>query len=135
MPGTAGSEATSRANSRQLRRPQRGATTSMNMGGYVIRTANRGRFTTVSESWTQQACEPAVRRNTFTGMGRPRRQTGRPTVEQTGTEADCAAGTAAYQGWFESPERTGVLQQSRSAREAIFEGAPWWRTARRVHLT
>jgi hypothetical protein len=99
MPGPAGSAAPSQGNSATTAPANAAATTSMNWAGYVS-TGNQGTFTTVSASWTQPAvtCGAA---NTFSSFWVGLDGDGTPTVEQTGTEADCAAGTAAYQGWFE----------------------------------
>jgi hypothetical protein len=71
----------------------------MNWAGYAS-TGNQGTFTSVSASWTQPAvtCGAA---NTFSSFWVGLDGDGTPTVEQTGTEADCDAGAAAYQGWFE----------------------------------
>lgn len=75
------------------------AVTSQNWSGYVS-TGNQGTFTSVSASWTQPTvtCGAA---NTFSSFWVGLDGDGTPTVEQTGTEADCTGGTAAYQGWFE----------------------------------
>jgi hypothetical protein len=54
-------------------------------------------------------------------LGRPRRRW-TSTVEQTGTEADCADGAASYQGWFEmfpaAPVFFGETVQSGDAMSA-----------------
>jgi hypothetical protein len=75
------------------------AMTSHNWSGYAG-TGNPGTFTNVSASWTQPAvtCGAA---NTFSSFWVGLDGDGTPTVEQTGTEADCNAGAAVYQGWFE----------------------------------
>ncbi len=75
------------------------ATTSENWAGYAA-AADAGTFTSVSSSWT----EPAVTctaTNTFSSFWVGLDGDGTNSVEQTGTEADCDAGTASYQGWFE----------------------------------
>jgi hypothetical protein len=75
------------------------AVTSQNWAGYVA-AGNAGTFTSVSASWT----EPAVTctaTNTFASFWAGLDGDGTNTVEQTGTEADCDGGAAAYQGWFE----------------------------------
>jgi hypothetical protein len=75
------------------------AVTSQNWAGYAA-AGNAGTFTSVSASWT----EPAVTctaTNTFASFWAGLDGDGTNTVEQTGTEADCDGGAAAYQGWFE----------------------------------
>ena len=75
------------------------AVTSQNWAGYAS-AGNPGTFTSVSASWT----EPAVTctaTNTFASFWAGLDGDGTNTVEQTGTEADCDGGAAAYQGWFE----------------------------------
>ena len=75
------------------------AMTSENWAGYVS-AGNPGTFTSVSASWTEPAvtCTAADTFSSFwVGLDGDRTD----TVEQTGTEADCAAGAATYQGWFE----------------------------------
>ena len=75
------------------------AVTSQNWAGYAS-AGDPGTFTSVSASWT----EPAVTctaTNTFASFWAGLDGDGTNTVEQTGTEADCAGGAAAYQGWFE----------------------------------
>jgi Peptidase A4 family len=99
MPGPAGSAAPSQGNSATTAPANAAATTSMNWAGYVS-TGNQGTFTNVSASWTQPAVTCGAT-NTFSSFWVGLDGDGTPTVEQTGTEADCAAGTAAYQGWFE----------------------------------
>jgi peptidase A4-like protein len=75
------------------------AATSQNWAGYVA-AGNPGTFTSVSTSWTQPTvtCGTA---DTFSSFWVGLDGAGTPTVEQTGTEADCANGTAAYGGWYE----------------------------------
>ncbi len=75
------------------------AMTSQNWAGYAS-AGNAGTFTSVSASWT----EPAVTctaTDTFASFWAGLDGDGTNTVEQTGTEADCDAGAATYQGWFE----------------------------------
>ena len=100
MPGPAGSASPAQGNSATTApAANAAAVTSMNWAGYAS-TGNQGTFTSVSASWTQPAvtCGAA---NTFSSFWVGLDGDGTPTVEQTGTEADCDAGTAAYQGWFE----------------------------------
>lgn len=75
------------------------ATTSMNWAGYAS-TGNQGQFTHVSASWTQPAVTCGAS-DTFASFWVGLDGDGTPTVEQTGTEADCTGGAAVYQGWFE----------------------------------
>jgi Peptidase A4 family len=73
--------------------------TSQNWAGYAA-AGTPGTFTSVSASWTQPTvtCGAA---QTFSSFWVGLDGDGTPSVEQTGTEADCDGGTAAYQGWFE----------------------------------
>jgi hypothetical protein len=75
------------------------AATSQNWAGYVA-AGNAGTFTSVSTSWTQPTvtCDAA---DTFSSFWVGLDGAGTPTVEQTGTEADCANGAAVYGGWYE----------------------------------
>lgn len=73
--------------------------TSQNWAGYVS-AGSAGTFTSVSASWTEPAvaCTATA---TFASFWVGLDGDGTATVEQTGTEADCQGGEAAYQGWFE----------------------------------
>jgi hypothetical protein len=73
--------------------------TSQNWAGYSA-SGSPGTFASVSASWTQPTvtCGAA---QTFSSFWVGLDGDGTPSVEQTGTEADCDGGTAAYQGWFE----------------------------------
>jgi hypothetical protein len=75
------------------------AATTMNWSGYAA-TGASGSFTSVSTSWAQPAvtCGSA---NTFSSFWVGLDGVNTPTLEQTGTEADCSGGTAAYSGWYE----------------------------------
>lgn len=73
------------------------ATTSENWSGYA---ATGGQFTSVSAAWTQPAVT-CTAQDTFSSFWVGLDGDGTQTVEQTGTEADCASGTAAYSGWYE----------------------------------
>lgn len=75
------------------------AMTSVNWAGYAAAGA-AGQFTSVSTSWTQPAvtCNAT---NTFSSFWVGLDGDGTNTVEQTGTEADCSNGAAAYSGWWE----------------------------------
>jgi hypothetical protein len=72
---------------------------SENWSGYAA-TGAANSFTSVSSSWAQPAvtCGAA---STFSAFWVGLDGDGTPTVEQTGTEADCANGAASYQGWYE----------------------------------
>jgi hypothetical protein len=54
----------------------------------------------VSSSWAQPAVSCGGT-DTFSDFWAGLDGDGTPTVEQTGTEADCDQGTASYQGWYE----------------------------------
>lgn len=73
--------------------------TSQNWAGYAA-AGQAGQFTSVSASWTQPTvtCDA---NQTFSSFWVGLDGDGSPTVEQTGTEADCNGGQATYQGWFE----------------------------------
>jgi len=72
---------------------------SANWAGYAA-TGAAGSFTSVSSSWAQPAVSCAAA-STFSSFWVGLDGDGTPTVEQTGTEADCANGTARYRGWYE----------------------------------
>lgn len=73
--------------------------TSVNWSGYAA-TGTPGQFTSVSTSWTQPAVTCGAT-NTSSSFWAGLDGDGTNTVEQTGTEADCANGTATYAGWWE----------------------------------
>lgn len=75
------------------------AATSVNWAGYAA-TGAAGTFTSVATSWTQPAVTCSAT-NTFSSFWAGLDGDGSQTVEQTGTEADCSAGAATYQGWYE----------------------------------
>ena len=75
------------------------AATTMNWSGYAV-TGTAGSFTSVSSSWTQ----PAVicgSTDAFSSFWVGLDGVGTPTLEQSGTEADCSDGAAVYSGWYE----------------------------------
>src|ERR1700678_1562675 len=75
------------------------AAASENWAGYAA-AGTAGAFTRVSASWAEPTvtCTAAQTLSSFwVGLDGD----GTSTVEQTGTEADCADGAASYQGWFE----------------------------------
>ena len=75
------------------------ATTSENWAGYAS-AGTPGQDTNVSASWTQSAVT-CTATDTFSSFWVGLDGDGTPSVEQTGTEADCNAGAATYEGWFE----------------------------------
>jgi hypothetical protein len=83
--------------------------TSQNWAGYAAEGA-QGTFTSVSASWAQPTvtCGAA---QTFSSFWVGLDGDGSPSVEQTGTEADCDGGTAAYSGWFEMFPAAPVFYQ------------------------
>jgi hypothetical protein len=92
MPGSAGAAGLGPDNA--------AAMTSVNWAGYAATAQTQGSFTSVSASWT----EPAVTCSggqTFSAFWAGLDGDGTPTVEQTGTEADCTGATASYSGWYE----------------------------------
>src|ERR1700689_4543507 len=95
MPGPAGSSSAESGAARNTVR----AAASENWAGYAA-AGTAGAFTRVSASWSEPAvtCTAA---QTFSSFWVGLDGDGTSTVEQTGTEADCAGGAAAYQGWFE----------------------------------
>jgi len=72
---------------------------SENWAGYAV-TGTAGSLTSVSSSWAQPAVTCGAT-DTFSSFWVGLDGDGTPTVEQTGTEADCAGGAASYQGWYE----------------------------------
>jgi Peptidase A4 family len=75
------------------------AAASENWAGYAA-AGTAGTFTRVSASWAEPAAACAAD-ETFSSFWVGLDGDGTSTVEQTGTEADCANGAASYQGWFE----------------------------------
>jgi hypothetical protein len=75
------------------------AATTQNSAGYAA-TGAAGTFTSVSSSRAQPAVSCGSSR-TFSSFWVGLDGTSTSTLEQTGTEADCAGGQAAYSGWFE----------------------------------
>jgi hypothetical protein len=102
MPGPAGpAPSWSRAPSPQAQGfdANAAAMNSQNWAGYAS-AGNPGTFTSVSASWTEPAVTCAAT-DTLASFWVGLDGDGSTTVEQTGTEADCDGGAAAYQGWFE----------------------------------
>jgi hypothetical protein len=75
------------------------AATSTNWSGYAA-AGQPGTFTSVSSSWTQPTVTCGTQQ-TFSSFWVGLDGDGTQSVEQTGTEADCANGAASYQGWWE----------------------------------
>ena len=75
------------------------AVTSQNWAGYAA-AGNAGTFTSVSASWSQPAVT-CTATDTFSSFWVGLDGDGTNSVEQTGSEADCNGGNAAYSGWFE----------------------------------
>lgn len=86
------------------------AMTSVNWAGYAAAGA-AGQFTSVSTSWTQPTVTCGAT-NTFSSFWVGLDGDGTNTVEQTGTEADCSNGTAAYSGWWEMFPNAPVFYQN-----------------------
>jgi hypothetical protein len=111
MPGPAGSASSAQGSSAQGSSAQgssaqsavanaaNAGATSENWAGYTSAGA-AGTFTSVSASWSQPAVT-CTATDTFSSFWVGLDGDGTNSVEQTGTEADCAGGAAAYQGWFE----------------------------------
>ncbi len=73
--------------------------TSTNWSGYAV--VGAGPYQSVSASWTQPAVNCARTRNGYAAFWTGIDGDTTETVEQTGTEADCSAGTARYGAWYE----------------------------------
>jgi hypothetical protein len=73
--------------------------TTENWSGYAA-TGSAGAFTSVTSSWAQPAvtCDGS---DTFSSFWVGLDGVNTQDLEQTGTEADCAGGTAEYSGWYE----------------------------------
>jgi Peptidase A4 family len=102
MPGPAGSSRSLRPESASAANAATGtvaAATSENWAGYVA-AGTAGAFTSVSSSWAEPTATCGGS-ETFSSFWVGLDGAGTDTVEQTGTEADCANGAATYQGWFE----------------------------------
>jgi len=93
MPGSAGPPGLGPDNAADM--------TSVNWAGYAATAQTQGSFTSVAASWAEPAVTCQQRGQTFAAFWTGLDGDGTPTVEQTGTEADCTNGTATYQGWYE----------------------------------
>jgi len=90
--------------------PVNAAAASANWAGYAA-AGQPGSFTSVSASWSQPAVNCGNAAQAFSAFWVGLDGDGTPTVEQTGTEADCSNGAAAggpgqsstvtNQGWYE----------------------------------
>lgn len=72
--------------------------TSDNWAGYA---ATNGRFTSVTATWRQPAVNCSVTRTGYSSFWIGLDGDGTSSVEQTGSEADCAGGSAQYGAWYE----------------------------------
>lgn len=72
--------------------------TSGNWAGYA---AVGGRYTSVTATWKQPAVNCSVTRNAYSSFWIGLDGDGSSSVEQTGSEADCASGHAEYSAWYE----------------------------------
>ena len=100
MPGPAGSSSAGSPSAESgTARNTVTAAVSENWAGYAA-AGSAGAFTQVSASWSEPAVTCAADQ-TFSSFWVGLDGDGTSTVEQTGTEADCADGAASYQGWFE----------------------------------
>jgi peptidase A4-like protein len=99
MPGPAGSASSAASSQGAVANATNAGATSENWAGYTSAGA-AGTFTSVSASWAQPAVT-CTATNTFSSFWVGLDGDGTNSVEQTGTEADCNDGAAAYQGWFE----------------------------------
>jgi hypothetical protein len=78
---------------------------STNWAGYVI--LGSGPYGTISAKWTQPAVECAATPTAYSAFWVGLDGDGSKTVEQTGTEANCSGGGAAYGAWYEMyPKRS-----------------------------
>jgi hypothetical protein len=73
--------------------------TSTNWSGYAV--TGHGPYTTVAATWVQPAVDCTRTPTGFSSFWVGLDGDTTPTVEQTGTEADCSSGHARYFGWYE----------------------------------
>ena len=71
---------------------------SSNWAGYA---AQGGPFTSVSASWVQPAARCGIYESSYSSFWVGLDGSGSPSVEQAGSDADCASGQPVYYGWFE----------------------------------
>jgi hypothetical protein len=74
--------------------------TSANWSGYAASGTN-GQFTSVSSSWTEPTAKCTGFGNQYSAFWVGLDGYSSNTVEQTGSEADCAGRTAEYSAWYE----------------------------------
>jgi hypothetical protein len=74
--------------------------TSTNWSGYAA-TGSSGQFTGVSSSWTEPTAKCTGNGNQYSAFWVGLDGYSSSTVEQTGSEADCAGRTAEYAAWYE----------------------------------
>src|SRR5260370_39342603 len=74
--------------------------TSTNWSGYAA-TGSRGQFAGVSSSWTEPAAKCTGFGHQYSAFWVGLDGYSSSTVEQTGSEADCAGRTAEYSAWYE----------------------------------
>jgi hypothetical protein len=74
--------------------------TSTNWAGYAA-TGSNGHFTGVSSSWTEPTAKCTGNGNQYSAFWVGLDGYSSSTVEQTGSEADCAGRTAEYAAWYE----------------------------------
>jgi Peptidase A4 family len=79
---------------------------SLNWSGYAL--AGFGPYDSVSASWTQPAVDCSANRNGWSAFWVGLDGDVTETVEQTGTEADCAYGKPVYGAWYEMYPRGSV---------------------------
>ena len=77
-----------------------GASTSTNWAGYAALEGSK-QFTKVSGKWTQPAVDCSTTPNSYSVFWVGLDGYSSPTVEQDGSEADCAGTTAVYTVWWE----------------------------------
>src|SRR5579875_924581 len=73
---------------------------STNWSGYAV-TGGTGAFTSVSASWTEPTGTCSTRRDQYSSFWVGLDGYSSDSVEQTGTDVDCAGRTPQYYGWYE----------------------------------
>jgi Peptidase A4 family len=73
--------------------------TSTNWSGYAA-TGSSGQFTGVSSSWTEPTAKCTGYGDQYSAFGVGLDGYSSSTMEQTGSEADCAGRTARYSAWY-----------------------------------
>jgi hypothetical protein len=80
---------------------------STNWAGYAV--TGFGPYTTISASWTEPAVDCTTTPKAFSAFWVGLDGDTSNTVEQTGTEANCAGGSASYAGWYEMFPKRPVI--------------------------